>query len=314
MIPKCSLLIPCYNAAAVLPRLWENVLAQTRPFDEVICFDDGSTDNTVEVINGLGARLVTGSANRGPAFARNALAREASGDWLHFHDADDLVAPRYLELALAAGKDADVVSCNADWIEENSRALLIARRYRQEDLTRDPVRSLLSNPMGVISALYRKEAFFEVGGFDESLRCLEDGDLNTRLAAAGKRFAVVEDVLAVSLRHTNGASADALLCARSRLRTLKRYSLEFPAKYYQAIAAEAEKTAGHFLDLGVKNEAVDALQLCHVLGVRTPITNSRILRGLGLALSPLNALRLQLFVRRRVCANRSLRVALGASV
>ncbi len=46
---SCSLLIPCHNAAQYLLRLWETVQAQTVPFDEIICYDDGSTDNTAEV-------------------------------------------------------------------------------------------------------------------------------------------------------------------------------------------------------------------------------------------------------------------------
>jgi glycosyltransferase involved in cell wall biosynthesis len=73
MTPAITLLVPCYNAAAFLPRLWETVRAQMRPFDELLCYDDASTDNTVAVARALGATVICGERNAGPAFARNDL-------------------------------------------------------------------------------------------------------------------------------------------------------------------------------------------------------------------------------------------------
>ena len=84
-----SLLIPCKNAAGYLPRLFEGVRAQSRPFAEIICYDDNSTDATCEVAEGLGARVIKAEGpSTGPAKARNRLAMAASAPWIHFHDAD----------------------------------------------------------------------------------------------------------------------------------------------------------------------------------------------------------------------------------
>ena len=91
--PTCSLLVPCHNAAAHLPRLWETVRAQAKPFDELICYDDASTDRTADVARTLGATVIRGDTNHGAAHARNRLWQAAHGEWVHFHDADDLLDP-----------------------------------------------------------------------------------------------------------------------------------------------------------------------------------------------------------------------------
>lgn len=64
--PLVSLLVPCYNAAPFLPRLMESVRAQTRPFTTILCYDDGSTDDTA-VARSLGLEIMTGQPNAGVA-------------------------------------------------------------------------------------------------------------------------------------------------------------------------------------------------------------------------------------------------------
>lgn len=96
MKSRITLLIPCYNAARFLPRLRESVRALTQPFAAMLCYDDGSKDDTVTVARGLGLEIITGQPNRGVAHARNQLAASASTEWIHFHDADDLIAPGFV--------------------------------------------------------------------------------------------------------------------------------------------------------------------------------------------------------------------------
>jgi len=90
---RIDLLVPCYNAAPYLKRLMDSVRAQTVPFANIICYDDGSSDDTSRAAQDLGLEIIRGEINRGPAFARNSLIERARSDWVHFHDADDLLIP-----------------------------------------------------------------------------------------------------------------------------------------------------------------------------------------------------------------------------
>ena len=200
---SCSLLVPCHNAAKYLPRLMETVKDQAVHFDEVICYDDGSTDNSVEVAEKLGMQVIRGQQCRGPAFARNKLAKATACDWFHFHDADYLLCHHYLERTKCnITSEIDVILCNVDWVDADTNRILIPFRYSNQELQNSPSNYLLSHPVGGINGLYRKTTFLQNGGFNESLRIWEDADLHVRLAVSGARFVVIEEVLAISLRHS----------------------------------------------------------------------------------------------------------------
>jgi glycosyltransferase involved in cell wall biosynthesis len=94
-----SLCIPAYNAEKHLARLLSSVNAQTQPFDEVLVYDDASTDRTAAIAAEYGSRVVSGRTNVGCSRGRNILAREARGEWIHFHDADDAMAPDFVAMA-----------------------------------------------------------------------------------------------------------------------------------------------------------------------------------------------------------------------
>lgn len=294
----CSLLIPCHNAAQYLPRLWETVRSQTVPFDEIICYDDSSTDNTVEVATELGATVIRGETCRGAAFVRNQLAQAATCNWIHFHDADDTLHPEYLALTKARiQSNLDVIVNHSDWIDETTHKLLIARRYYQQDFNQNAIAAALINPIGVISCLYRRDAFLAVGGFDESFQCWEDADLQVRLAANNARFGVVEQVLAYSLRHDRGLSSDQSACASCRLRLLKSYAEQF-IDLRDLIAAEAERVAIDALIRLKDRQLTDqALQLCVSLGLNPPTTHNRFLQIAKRFTPRIPVLYLQQFIR-----------------
>lgn len=103
MSPTVSILIPCYNAGPWLAQTLESALAQTWPQKEIICVDDGSRDNSLEIARGFEARgvRVIAQANAGASAARNRALSEARGDYIQFLDADDLLAPDKIAVQLA---------------------------------------------------------------------------------------------------------------------------------------------------------------------------------------------------------------------
>ena len=93
-----SVLIPAYNCTKTIRATLNSVFAQTVAPDEVLVMDDGSTDDTLDILNSYRPRItVLRQPNRGVASARNALVKKATGDLLAFVDCDDLWNSRYLE-------------------------------------------------------------------------------------------------------------------------------------------------------------------------------------------------------------------------
>jgi len=296
---SCSLLVPCHNAARYLPRLWETVRAQSRPFAEFICYDDASTDDTAGIARSLGATVLHGETNGGPAHARNRLWQAASCDWVHFHDADDLLTPDYLtKTAARITPEIDVVICNAEWRLEDTGAVEMTWHYSEQALRAAPAPYLLSNAVGGINGLYRRAALATIQGYDERLQVWEDADLHLRLALAGARFAVVEEPLVIALRRANSLSAPPLSTWRNRLVALRHYATTLPAGCTSTLISELENAARHLLRLGDTASARAALLLATQLGGDPPATRNPLLKLCKRLLGPMAALRLQAGVRK----------------
>lgn len=122
-----SVIIPTYNRAARCKSAVESVLSQTHTNVEVIVVDDGSKDNTGEVINGLDDRVkYIYQANAGVSAARNTGLKAATGDYIAFLDSDDLWLPRKLEAQLSvfrAFPDTGMVWTDMKAIDENDATL-----------------------------------------------------------------------------------------------------------------------------------------------------------------------------------------------
>lgn len=114
-MPKASIIIPCYNAEKYLPDTLMSARYQTERDIEIICVDNNSTDATRDILEQAAAEdsriqvLEEKTAGEGPARQKGFVA--ATGKWLYFLDADDLMEPQLLEHAIARGEntDADLV-------------------------------------------------------------------------------------------------------------------------------------------------------------------------------------------------------------
>src|SRR5258706_1971108 len=115
-VPKISAVIPTYNRSQVLKRAIESVIAQTRPVDEIVVVDDGSTDETASTVAAFGDQVrYIHQHNQGISGARNTAIRAASGDWIALLDDDDEWLPekvRKQEEAIASCPDAVLVYSN----------------------------------------------------------------------------------------------------------------------------------------------------------------------------------------------------------
>jgi glycosyltransferase involved in cell wall biosynthesis len=156
------------------------VLDQTFSDFEILVVDDGSSDNTVDVIAGFDSnrlKLIRHATNRGAAAARNTGIAEARGRWIAFLDSDDAWLPDKLErqVMLLERCSRPVAACTTGYrINKHGRNLTINLKLTPKTFRRDILYGCTISPGSTL--LVERYVFGEIGGFDEEFRRLEDWD------------------------------------------------------------------------------------------------------------------------------------------
>jgi glycosyltransferase involved in cell wall biosynthesis len=185
MNPWISAIIPTYNNAAFLAGAVESVRIQNCSTLEIIVVDDGSTDNSheiLELISGQDLRVLV-QDNQGAASARNRGIEVARGQWIAFLDSDDLWLPDKLAVQVQAIEQA--AGCGFSFGDSLARDISGASSIRKPHIIdNDIFRSLLVGPQfSTDSVMVRRDCFDRCGYFDPRLRTGEDWDMWLRLAS-----------------------------------------------------------------------------------------------------------------------------------
>lgn len=245
--PQVAVIIPTYNRADAVCRAIESVLVQTYPRVEIIVVDDGSTDDTRSRLRQFGGKIrVIWKQNSGPAAARNTGVRESTGEVIAFLDSDDLYLPTKLERQVAllnqAGPSVCCCLCNTllhFWDGRRTSSFELSPLEPQQEF------GVWLNATEVLStrfvifnqaAAIRREAFEWAGGFDESLRLLEDYDLALRLSVKGP-WVFLNEPLVVWRQSMDSLSREALI---QTLR-VKQYQV----KIWQRLLSETTVQLSH---------------------------------------------------------------------
>ncbi len=181
---SASIIMPAYNSAPYIAQSIDSVFQQTFDDWELIVIDDGSTDNTVDIVNGYGDRVrFLRQKNQGAAAARNYGAQEAHGTWLAFLDSDDIWMPDKLEKQMELTDRYNWSCTDSVFFGHNHDGT--TRSSDVSPHTSDDVLSTLvvNNFIGTSTVLMKKSVFFECGGFDQSLKALQDWDLWLKVAS-----------------------------------------------------------------------------------------------------------------------------------
>ncbi len=192
---RLSVIIPALNEAEHLPTLLEALKNQTRPPDEIIVADAGSTDGTVELAQARGARIIPGGM---PGPGRNAGARAARGDLLLFLDADVVPPPDFIELGLAefiAG-GYTVATCITKALSDDLSDKIIMEAVNLYIQIIQPI-----SPRAPGFCIFAdREIHQQLGGFDETLKMSEDHDYARRAAQQGEFGVLTSIQIPVSMR------------------------------------------------------------------------------------------------------------------
>ncbi|HEX4375850.1 MAG TPA: glycosyltransferase [Steroidobacteraceae bacterium] len=213
---RVSVIIPVFNGANRLADAVASVRPQLRDGDELIIVDDGSTDDTPDVIAGFGHGVTwMRQDNAGNAAARNAGLRRATGEAVAFLDHDDVWAPHRqaaLLAALLANSGVGIVVGRVD-VTVESRST--------HSVLNGPRHATTHRPWHLDALLIRREVFELVGMFDESLRRAVDADWFMRVREAGVQFHQIDEVTVTYRLHESNISRDVASSRRDLLLTLK---------------------------------------------------------------------------------------------
>ncbi len=171
MAELVSIIIPTYNRAYILPNAIHSVLAQTYINWELVIVDDGSTDNTKNIVNGFQNEkiLYVSQINAGPSAARNRAFQVARGNWIAYLDSDNELYPEYLERMMASvDQHPDVLFL----LPKGKRTLELIENNQvinEIDDSRDFPDKL------TLKDIFLRTMHFDINGFMHSRRILDEG-------------------------------------------------------------------------------------------------------------------------------------------
>lgn len=187
--PVISVVLPTYNRENVISRAVESVLCQTYENIELIIVDDGSSDNTKEIIENYKDKIkYIKQDNAGASSARNNGIRQSQGEYIAFLDSDDQWNCNKLQLQYEffTSNDVALVSTGSNtYLEDGS-----LKKIYPSKINTKPIKSfkdVFIHPyLGTPTVMVKRNAILSEGGFDETLRTAEDIDLFLRISSHNK--------------------------------------------------------------------------------------------------------------------------------
>ncbi|MBG6236589.1 glycosyltransferase involved in cell wall biosynthesis [Pedobacter sp. CAN_A7] len=177
-----SVIIPTYNRAHLIKRAIESIVAQTYMKWELIIVDDGSTDQTEQIISPF---LVDNrikyvkKENSGAAKSRNIGVKNSSGNWVTFLDSDDEAYPSWLDEISRhiAVPNVQLICCGSEIVDHSGRLIAISLPAPKIELFGQQDYKMTNGGVFII----RRDIFDEIGGFDDELQSSQHTELSFRL-------------------------------------------------------------------------------------------------------------------------------------
>jgi glycosyltransferase involved in cell wall biosynthesis len=240
-----SVIIPCYNAASYLKPALDSVLCQTHVNIEVLLINDGSTDNTEDIIKGYNDKRIRYfyQPNQGQSAASNRGIREARGEYIKFFDADDIMNRQHIEaqLSVLASEKETLASCTwARLYNDDPTSVQFTDDYNWKDmLPMDWIKAALSHRYDMMPAwfwLIPKNVLDKAGGWDERLTLNNDFEFSIRLLMQARKIKYAKEAC-IYYRSLSPSSL-------SSLKSIKAYESAFlSARLGCAYLLKKENTA-----------------------------------------------------------------------
>jgi glycosyltransferase involved in cell wall biosynthesis len=254
--PTVSVILPTYNRAHLVGRAIQSVLDQTYQDFEIIVVDDGSKDNTEEVINGFTdtrIRYVKHQQNKGGSAARNTGIKFAKGKYIAFQDSDDEWLPRKLEIQRetfeVVSLEVGVIYTDMLRIENNgNEKYWHSPTVKYGSIINSRTLDYQVIGIGIQSTLIKRECFDRVGVFDERFPRFIDLDLFVRLLKNYHFYHIKKPL--VKYWATEGISSNNKTISIARKLLLEKYfedvkqDSEFIANQYSMMVGHSNQVEG----------------------------------------------------------------------
>lgn len=226
--PLVSVIIPAYNASAVVEESIRSMMSQTYRNIEIIVIDDKSSDNTCRLVEKLKLEdpriiLVENHINIGIGANRNRGIELARGDYICWQDADDISIATRIDHQLSylqQHKEVGAVGGYIRFFDENGDGVLRIYSEKDSDLRRDIFKH---NPIAQPALMIRAEVYSRVGGYDMKLRVSEDLDMFFRIGEVYK-FANIQELVLMYRQSEHSLT-------RSKLREMEMTTFKIRSNY-----------------------------------------------------------------------------------
>jgi len=260
--PLVSVVIPNYNYGRYVREAVDSVLGQTYPAVEVIVVDDGSSDDSLPILQSYGSKIkLVVQPNGGVHKARNRGIEESKGEFVAFLDADDVWEPTKLERQVERFTNPRVgfVHCGMSYIDVDGKHL----GSKTEGLRGSVLKQLILRDIGVVgpgsTSIVRKECFSRVGMFSPGFAPSEDFEFSVRVAAHYE-FEFCPEPLVRYRQHPVSASRDLSRFEKSSLAVIRRAfkipGMEKASYKRKALGVAYRILAGTFYQAGKWHKAL----------------------------------------------------------
>jgi len=227
-IPLVSIIAPCYNAEKYLDVAMASIFAQDYPNFEVIIVDDGSSDNSVAMLQALQAKYdfqLYSQANQGVSAALNHGLRHARGEYICTPDLDDIMLPSSVRLRADYLNEHPEVGCvgaliiymDSDGNDTKSQKLSGIQKLSFDEILGDAI------VVGAPVSLYRMDALRTVGFYDPEIK-VQDFQMTLKIASKGYQVHVLPVSVTRYRRHPNNLSRRYKVLLEADMRTIAPYS------------------------------------------------------------------------------------------
>ena len=278
---KVSVIIPTYNRSKYIRRAIDSVLKQTFTDYEIIVIDDGSTDNTGEILRGYGERVsYIRQSNQGISASRNRGIGIAKGKYIAFLDSDDEWVPEKLALQvklLDNDERLGLVCSRMVILNEQGDQCGMKPQKRTGKNFRELVE--IGGDLPTSTIMTRKECFDKVGVFDKDLPPMEDFEMWVRIASQYDVYTIPDKILAYYYRHGHQITSDKTLVYEATVKLDKaildryRHVPDFPIKtvVHKIAFTEYVLSRIYYSDRQYRNAfsvLFDAIKKCPFIGVK----------------------------------------------
>lgn len=266
-MPQLTIGITYYNEGELLTRCLKSFWSGEIKPSEVLIYDDASTLRPETFIpRELPVKVLRSEVNQGPARGRNQILKEAKGEWIHFHDADDWVQPDWCEKVVQEMPDSDLVLTEVKSYQDGRVLSPLVVGFQDFKTAEELLSFAISHFILVPAGTFKVELARGLGGFRESLWQSEDWDFYVRLIANRPRFKIIpESLSAIDVRKESRSQKriETLTCVLQAILFLQN---ELDPQFQIDLADKAAWVGSELFRFGDKESAREGFSLAEALG------------------------------------------------